>query len=155
MEEIERGERTEKAGLEDQDQAEVEVRLMMHAVRGIDRHERDDGGEHQHERAQAVDAKMILDAERRRPGDALDHAHAAVGRQAGPDEERKAQACDGCEEGHGARVFAGEERGSRADKGHHGQERQYVKAGRIFVHGRALQIRIAASATTASARILR
>jgi len=57
VEEIERGERTEKAGLEDQDQAEVEVRLMMHAVRGIDRHERDDGGEHQHERAQAVDPR--------------------------------------------------------------------------------------------------
>ena len=87
VEEVERGEGTEEAGLEDEDEAEVEIGLMVDAVGCIDRHEGDDGGEHEHERAEAVDAEVILDAERGSPGYALDHAHGAVGGQAGPDEE--------------------------------------------------------------------
>ena len=54
------------------------------------------------------------------------------------------------DERNGARVLAGEERNGRADERQHGEERQDRKAGRDFVHGRLLQMRIAASATTAS-----
>ncbi len=59
------------------------------------------------------------------------------------------------EERNAARVPAGEERDGRANKRQHGEERQDRKSGRKYVHGRLLQIRIAASATTATARMRR
>jgi len=51
VEEIERGEGAEETGLEDENEAEVEVRLMVYAVRRVDRHEGDDGRKDQHQRA--------------------------------------------------------------------------------------------------------
>ena len=87
VEEIERGEGAEEARLKHQHQAEEQAGHMVHAVRRINRHERDDGREHQHQRAEAVDAEMILNAQRRRPGDAFDQADAAVGGQVHPDEQ--------------------------------------------------------------------
>ena len=155
VEEIERGEGTEEAGLEDQDEGEVEVGLMVNAVGRIDRHEGNDGGEHEHERAEAVDAEMVFDAERGCPCDALNHAHGSVDGQVGPDEESDGEARDGGEESDGARVFGGKERDGCADEGQHGEQRQDVEAGRHSRSWPALQIRIATSATTASARILR
>ena len=107
-------------------EAEVEAGLMVDAVGGVDRHERDDGGEHEHERAEAVDAEVILDAQRGRPGDALDQADGAVGGQLGPDEEGQGEAGERGDEGHGAGVLAGEERDGRADEGQHGEERQVI-----------------------------
>ncbi len=85
----------------------------------------------------------------------LDQADAAVGGQAGPDDERDDEAGERSEQRNAARVPAGEERDGRADERQHGEERQNRKSGRKFVHGRLLQKRIAASATTATARMRR
>ena len=122
-------------------------------MRGIDRHERDDGREHEHEAAETVDAQVILDAQRRRPGGALHETDAAVGRNAGPDEERNQQAGQRREKRNNARMTAGEERDGRADERQHGEERQDWERERV--HGRLLQRRIATSATTAAARMRR
>jgi S-adenosylmethionine:diacylglycerol 3-amino-3-carboxypropyl transferase len=59
---------------------------VVHAVRRVDRHERDDGGEQEHERAKSVDAEVILDAQRWRPTVQLNEADNSVGGQADPDD---------------------------------------------------------------------
>ena len=73
---------------------------------------------------------------------------------AGPDEERKQQAGERSEERHDARMTAGEKRDGRADERQHGEQRQDRERSQC-VHGRLLQRRIAASATTAAARMRR
>ena len=80
MEKVERRKGSEEARLEHQHQAEKQARLMVNAMRRIHRHQRDNGREHQHESTQAIDAQVIFDAKRRRPGYALNHAHRSIGR---------------------------------------------------------------------------
>src|SRR5580704_11657525 len=120
-------------------------------MRGIDRHERYDGREYEHESAEAVDAEVILHAQRWRPGSALHETDAAVGGNVDPDEERNQQAGKRGEKRHNARMTAGEKRNSRADERKHREQRQDWEPERV--HGRLLQRRIATSATTAAARM--
>ena len=143
---------------EDQHEAVEEAGHVVHAMRRVDRHERDDGGEQEHQRAQAVDAEVILNAERRRPDGTLDEADASVAGQARPDEERHDKAGQRGDQRDAARVLAREERDCRADERQHGEERENRKAAGeavAFVHGRLLQKRMTASATTATARMRR
>ena len=127
---------------------------MVHAMlRGIHRHERDDGREHEHQAAEAVDTEVILDAERRRPRGALHQTDAAIGRNASPDEQRNQQAGKRCKERNNARVTAGEKRDGRARERQHREQRQDWEP--EYVHGRLLQRSIATSATTAAARMRR
>ena len=155
MKEIERGKGAEEAGFEDQDEAVEKAGHVVHAMRGIDRHERDDGGEQEHERAEAVDAEVILDAQRRRPAVQLDEADASVGGKADPDDEGHNEAGQRSDQRDAARVLAREERDGRADEGQHGEERQNRKAAGDCVHGRLLQKRMTTRATTPTARMRR
>src|SRR5579862_863375 len=130
MEEIECRKRANEAGFEDEDQAEEEAWHVMHAMRRIDRHERDNGREHKHQRAQSIDAKVILDADRRYPlAVPLDEANATVSGNARPDEESKREACKRGEQRNPARMPAREESDARADNRQHGEERQERKPG--------------------------
>ena len=81
-------------------------------------------GEHQHQRAEPVDAEVIFDAQRRGPGALLDEAHGSVGGQ--PVHTMRATVDGGQrrDHRHGARVPAREQRNHRADHGQHGQQRQ-------------------------------
>jgi hypothetical protein len=97
----------------------------MHAMSCVDGHEGDDGCEDQHERAESVDAEVVLDAQGRRPQVLLDEADAAVDRQAGPDVERHHQRGKGGDESDVARVLARPKRDGRPHQGQHGQQRQY------------------------------
>ena len=91
VEEIQRRKGAEEPRLQRQHQRKVKPRLMMHAVRGIHRHQRDDGREHQHQRAQPVHAEVVLDAQRRRPRVLLDHPDAATRRQLRSTQQRQSQ----------------------------------------------------------------
>ena len=62
---------------------------MMHAMRGIDGHERHECRKNDHQRAQAVDSQVVLNAERRNPVMQLLQTDRAVRRQMQPDDQRK------------------------------------------------------------------
>ena len=114
-----------RPGFQHQHQREVKPRLMMHAVRGIDRHQRDDGGEHQHQRAQPIDAQVVLDAQRRRPGVLLDQADAAVRGQLASTPPAPAPGRRSVVIRATARAcLPAEERNRRARQRQHGQQRQ-------------------------------
>ena len=120
MEEIQCREGSEESGFQRQHQRKIKPRLMMDAVCGIHRHQRDDGREHQHQRAQPVHAEVILDAQGRRPCVLLDESVATENgppAPLGPHNERQRQVRDGREEGHGARMLAREERNHRPREG--------------------------------------
>ncbi len=131
MEEILRGEGTEEAGFEQQYQCEVEIGLAVHVVRRVNRHERDDGGEHEHQRTEAVHAEAIFDAKRRRPGVLLDKAHAAVGGQMRPDYKRNCEACHGGENGDETRADLPAKRAIAAPAT--GSRVSSVKRGKSFI----------------------
>ena len=88
MEKVERSKRAEESGFQQQNQREVEPWLMMHAMCGVHAHQRYDGRKHQHQRTQAINAEMILNATRRRPCGGLQHAHPAACRQMHPHVDR-------------------------------------------------------------------
>ena len=68
MEEIQRGEGAEEAGLQQQHQREVERDALFDLPGGEHADGHDDRREQQHQQAEAVDADAVFDAERRDPG---------------------------------------------------------------------------------------
>jgi hypothetical protein len=80
----------------------------MHAVRRIHRHQRDNGREHQHQRAQPVHAQVVFNAQRRRPCRALDQPVASVRGQLRPHHQRQRQPDERRDQSHAARMLAGE-----------------------------------------------
>ncbi len=120
---------------------------MMHAMRRVHTHQRNDCRENQHQRAKSIDAQMVLNSQRRRPCSALHHAHAAARRQMHPHINRKREAGQCGSECNQARMSAHKKCDCGAHNGQHGHQRQYVR----YAHARLLQIRITASTTTANA----
>ena len=155
MKEVERGKGTEEAGFEDQDEAVEKAGHVVDAMRGIDRHKSDNGGEQEHERAEAIDTEVILDAQRRRPTVQLDEADHSIGGKTDPNDKGHNETNQRSDQRDAARVLAREERDCRADEGQHGEDRQNRKAAGDCVHGRLLQKRMTTRATTPTARMRR
>ena len=93
VEEIERGEGAEEAGLQQQHQREIEWRAFLDLPRRQRcRWERRSRSEQQHQQAQAVDAEVILDAEGGDPRDVLAEIAARRMRsRSGPQQQRDGQ----------------------------------------------------------------
>jgi hypothetical protein len=117
---------SQKRNLETEHESEVEAGLRGDAPGGAYSHQGDNGGEEKHERAQAVDAEVIFDAQAGHPGRALDIMHAAVSADSVPDEEGEGQGEERTEKGDDARIPAGDERdagGRRWNRGEDGEQR--------------------------------
>ena len=71
VEEVERGEGSEEAGLKQEHEGEVEGGALLNVPGGGNADGDDDGAEEEHEQAEAVDAGVVFDAEQGNPGDAL------------------------------------------------------------------------------------
>ena len=63
---IQRSERAEQSGLEEEHQRIVKLVLLL-VRRGDDREGNHDGGQREHEQAETVDPEKVIDAERRNP----------------------------------------------------------------------------------------
>ena len=77
MEEVQRRERAEQAALQEEEQAAVERDVFLNFVRSQHRHRDDKRGEHKHHESEAVEADVILNAERGNPHMPLSELHSA------------------------------------------------------------------------------
>ena len=96
--EVQRRERAEEAALQEEEEAAVERDVFLNLLRGQHGHRDDERGEHQHDQPEAVEADVILDAERGNPRVSLDELHRAVRRvgvrpQRGDEREREDVDC--------------------------------------------------------------
>ncbi len=80
QEKVQRHERAEHAGLQEQHENQIFLELLMHRPGRQNGNGHEQGGEQHQKQADAVDADNVFDAEGRHPGDAFDELHRAVSR---------------------------------------------------------------------------